>query len=555
MTKRFAFIIILLLSFAGFSQSQTIERPLILPLQDPAGIDTWLLGQAYGNTTGAYRFGDQWYSAGQGLHFGLDFSAPCGTPLVAVADGTVAFIDNLNFGSAPHNVILRHEALGLTSLYGHLLGRSPLLQGQEIRQGDFVGYSGDPDGTCESRPHLHLEIRTLDYRTALNPVEYMDANWNTLALIGSFSSRSYQINLDNSRQWQTLDDQPSVAFGGRTLNNYSAPYPAEETPPPNPPLARQTASLADDAVASLDILETTNCCWEQWWHPTDANRLFAIDGFENERASILEFNLAQDTLDIVGTAPPPYYSPDFSHRLRPFGNGIQIDNRDTGEVWTIDSTLAIPSINTDNTRLLWVVDGGDFVPGQPASTNDIYISDLNGGNLSLLLSEVGISAMWLDATRILLTISDRPYTQLDVYDIRDNSRYTLGRWYRPRGMTLAPAGERLMFYLAYQPNPDDNGVYWMDIAEGAQPNRVDWFGAYRWRDADSLFYIPFNPTNETHQLFYYDVTTGERRALTDPVSSPFTIMDGRWSVNADGSTILFRNANDRNLWLMDIVSQ
>ena len=56
--KRLIVILLFLLNFTGLSQSQTPELPLILPFQEPPGIDTWLLGQAYGNTTGAYRFGD-----------------------------------------------------------------------------------------------------------------------------------------------------------------------------------------------------------------------------------------------------------------------------------------------------------------------------------------------------------------------------------------------------------------------------------------------------------------------------------------------------------------
>ena len=49
---------------------------------------------------------------------------------MAVADGVVAFVDNAGFGSAPHNVILRHPEVGVTSLYGHLLERSALIEGQ-----------------------------------------------------------------------------------------------------------------------------------------------------------------------------------------------------------------------------------------------------------------------------------------------------------------------------------------------------------------------------------------------------------------------------------------
>ncbi len=554
--KRLTIILILLLSFTGLSQSQTAERPLILPFQEPPGIDTWLLGQAYGNTTGAYRFGDQWYSAGQGLHFGLDFSAPCGSSLVAVADGTVAFVDNLNFGSAPHNVLLRHDDLGLTTLYGHLQTRSPLVQGASIAQGDFVGYSGDPDSTCESRPHLHLEIRTLNYFTALNPVAYIDADWNALALIGSFSNRNFQMDLDNVRQWQFLDEQPDVAFGGRILNNYAAPYPAEDNPPGNLAVARITNPIVENLPVTLRLFDPTGCCPEQWWHPVEANRLFTIDGFANQRAAIYEYDANSGNLvNIVSNAPPPYYSPDYSHTVTAVGNIMQIQNTLSGDMWSIETTMAIPAINQDNSRLLWLVDGGDSIPGQDAPTNEVLVSDISGENLQLLFSEQGIGANWLDANRLILSISDRPFTQIDIYDVRDGSRYTLGRWYRPRGFSIAPGGNRLMFYLAYQPDPADNGVYWMDIEAGASQNRVDWFGAYRWRDADSLFYVPFEPGAASQRLMLYDVNSNSSRQLSDPAQQAFSIMDGGWSVNADGTKIIFRNGIDRNLWLMDIATQ
>lgn len=553
MRRIVAICVFLLLSISSM-QAQTAERPLILPFQDEAGIDTWLLAQAYGNTIGAYLFGDQWYSAGQGLHFGLDFTAPCGTPLVAVADGTVAFVDNLNFGSAPHNVILRHEALGLTSLYGHLQSRSTLVEGQSITQGDFVGFSGDPDSTCTSRPHLHLEIRTLDYRTALNPVAYIDANWSSLALVGGFSSRSFQMDLDNSRRWQTLDDQPNVAFGGQILNNYTTPYFREDAPPSNPILARETAPITENLPVSLRLFDPTGCCWEQWWHPTEPVRLFTLDGFAEQRAAIYAYDAPSGTLlTSIGTTPPPYLSPDYSHSVRLVNNQVEIQN--DVDLWIVQTNLNIPSINTDNTRLLWVEDGGSDIPGQDDPINSVFISDIRGADSQLLFAEQGLSAMWLDADRILLRISDSPFTQFDVYDVRDSSRYTLGRWYRPRGFSIAPGGNRLLFYLPSQPDPQDTGMYWMDIAEGATAQKVDWFGGYRWRDADSVFVVPFNPNTDVHQLLLFDIESNTTRSLTEPSQQPFSIMDGRWSVNADGTHILFRNAQDRNLWFMDIATE
>ena len=551
--KRFVVLIIFALLLAP-TQAQTTSKPLILPFQDAAGLNTWLLGQAYGNTTGAFNFGDQWYSAGQGLHFGLDFSAPCGTPLVAVADGVVAFVDNLNFGSAPHNLILRHDAIGLTTLYGHLQDTSPLRVGDVVNQGQFVGYSGDPDDTCQSRPHLHLEIRSLDYRTAYNPIDYMDANWESLSLVGRFGNRFFQMDLDNARRWITLDDQPSVSFGGRRLNAYTAAYPLpnDQTPPSNARLSTDVAPITAETTATLGLFEGTGCCWEFWWHPTDPNRAYAIDGYAGQRATVLEFDANGQLVAGLGDAPPAFYSPDYTHRITKLADGSLIQNIASGESWQVPTGDFMPALNVDNTRLLWIEFGGASVPGQEEPNNTIFISDARGSNPQALFTEAGIEARWLDSTRILLDLPQRPYTQLDVYDTVTSERYTLGRWYRPRGFSISPDGARMMFYLPQQPNPVDTGLYWMNIAPNATTQRVDWFGAYQWRDADSVFFIPFDPNTNTHHLRSYDVTTGATYRLTDPTTQPFTVMDGRWSVNADGSQIVFRNARDRSLWTLRV---
>ena len=66
----------------------------------------------------------------------------------------------------------------MTTLYGHLLERPSVQQYQTVKQGDMVGLSGDPDLTCDSRPHLHFEVRSLDYQIAYNPVDYINVPWD-----------------------------------------------------------------------------------------------------------------------------------------------------------------------------------------------------------------------------------------------------------------------------------------------------------------------------------------------------------------------------------------
>lgn len=208
------------------AQPPAPRRPFILPFKKPPGLDTWLMAQPYGNTIGAYFQRNTTYGASQGIHFGVDFSAPCGTELLAMADGVVFAADNLNFGSAPHNLMIDHPNLGYASFYGHLLERPRLQAGQRVSTGDVVALSGDPAGTCYGRPHLHLEIRDLRHVRKYNPIVLIDADWDNLALIGPFS-RTFERDLDDPRKWQHLDDQPDVVTGGPLVNDFANPWPPD----------------------------------------------------------------------------------------------------------------------------------------------------------------------------------------------------------------------------------------------------------------------------------------------------------------------------------------
>ncbi len=206
--------------------AQTARTPIFgLPFNTPPGPDSWFLGQPYGNTTGAFARRYEWYSAGQGLHFGIDFSAKCGTPVVAIGDGTVLKVDAREHGSGPHNLLIAHPE-GYTSLYGHLLERPPLRVGQQVKRGEVIALTGDPDVTCTSRPHLHLEIRDKSLRKAFNPHNLIAADWDALMLAGSFG-RGFQRDLDDPRKWQSAWDQPDTAFGGPMANEFERTWPED----------------------------------------------------------------------------------------------------------------------------------------------------------------------------------------------------------------------------------------------------------------------------------------------------------------------------------------
>jgi hypothetical protein len=533
--------------------AQSDSKPFILPVTTPPGPSTWLFGQPYGNTVGAFVRGREWYEAGQRLHFGIDISMPCGTPLVAMADGVVDYVDDFGFGAGPHNLLIRHDQVGVIILYGHLRQRPQLTPGQPVAQGEVVAHSGDPDVTCDSRPHLHLEVRGPTYRTAYNPVSYIEANWHVLAGIGSFSSRSFMQNLDNARQWMSLDDQPDVAFGGAPLNDYAAPYPdtSNGSPPSNPPLPR-APQPQPDGEWSMRRLTFDGCCPGAWWHPTQANLLYVIDGAPGQRAGIFEWNTDDGSLvTLVGQAPPPYLSADGAYSIERRGDQFAVrrlvDNAET----LVNTNGEWPSLNADDTRLIWMVGSEIPLPGEDRPLVDIWTADADGANTRIILSETGISAQWLDNTRLLVTKREEITTTIRVFDTANDAVFSLGAWNWLRSLSVAPGGGRLMFYTVYDPDPTLNGIYTIETQPEAQARLLDWFGAWRWRDADSVFYLPLNPSSPLHTLHYYHVPTGEDRTLTDPTTTPFTVANGDWSVSPDGDQIVFWNAQDLTLGILE----
>lgn len=557
--QKFVVLLLLILTLAPVTTAQS-SKPFIFPVAMPPGPTTWMLGQPYGNTTGAFNFGTAWYSAGQGLHFGLDLSMPCGTPLVAVADGVVAFADNLSFGSGPHNLLIRHDAVGLISLYGHLLTRPALVPGQPVRQGEVIAQSGDPDRTCDSRPHLHLEIRSLDYGTTYNPVDYIDVNWHSLAIVGSYSSTLFQGDMTNPRRWMSLDDQPAVRFGGRRLNEYLAAWPPanQYRAAPNPPLPKPYQPLPQDTRGSLRPVADSGCCWQRWWDARDPDRFYVIDGPDGARASVWAWSAADGTPQgVTGDTPPPATSPDGT--LQVYNNYGQTSIRRVADnfVYAVYTGGQTPAISADNSRMLWVTTSGVAVPGQGRLPATVWMADIDGGNPRMVVSDAGLSAQWLDATRMLISFAGAGrLTRLVVYDSAagdfQSASYTLGAWSWMRGLTVSPGGGRLLFYITQQDDPAASGLYMVETQPGASQRKLGWFGGWRWRDADSVYYIPLNADAYFHTLRHYDFVTGEDRVLADPGTLPFVVMNGDWTVSADGRRILFTNALDRRLTLLEL---
>jgi murein DD-endopeptidase MepM/ murein hydrolase activator NlpD len=113
------------------------------------------------------------------VHMGLDFQPPNDSPIYAIAAGTVSLSQDDSYGYGNHVYIDHGDLLGdgsnIQSLYAHMQhGSVPLVAGQEVEVGDFIGLVGET-GTATGI-HLHFEL--LVNGVQVDPFKWLQMNAN-----------------------------------------------------------------------------------------------------------------------------------------------------------------------------------------------------------------------------------------------------------------------------------------------------------------------------------------------------------------------------------------
>ena len=148
----------------------TVTPPLGLHVRYvfPLAANVWV-----GDTYGADRS-----DVPGGWHHGDDIFVPIGTPVVAVADGT---LNRVGWNKTGGWRLWVRDDVGDQFYYAHLSGYTPLaLEGGAVRAGDVLGFVGDSGDAITTPPHLHFEVHPrsllfLKYDGAVDPTGYLQA--------------------------------------------------------------------------------------------------------------------------------------------------------------------------------------------------------------------------------------------------------------------------------------------------------------------------------------------------------------------------------------------
>jgi len=136
--------------------------------------------------TEAVYFWDSWGAPRSGgrRHQGTDIMSPRGSAIVAVADGVVTKLDVGHMSG--YSIHVEH-ADGWVTSYLHLNNDTfgtdddeggtwtaffpTLMEGDEVKAGQVIGYVGDSGNAEGTRPHTHFELKHDGKKT--NPYPYL----------------------------------------------------------------------------------------------------------------------------------------------------------------------------------------------------------------------------------------------------------------------------------------------------------------------------------------------------------------------------------------------
>ena len=150
-----------------FVEAKLTAGGYVFPVYGPAA--------SFTDTFGAARATVAW-------HHGADIFAPLGTPVLAVADGTVF---KIGWNTVGGNRFWLRDRQGNYFYYAHLAGFSTYaVNGAQVKAGTVLGFVGNTGDAAGTPYHLHFEIHPvsllhLGYDGVVNPTPFLQA-WRRL---------------------------------------------------------------------------------------------------------------------------------------------------------------------------------------------------------------------------------------------------------------------------------------------------------------------------------------------------------------------------------------
>jgi roadblock/LC7 domain-containing protein len=326
-----------------------------------------------------------------------------------------------------------------------------------------------------------------------------------------------------------------------------------ETPPAPPtPLRFITPAPTPTPGPSLRALTTGGCCTQPFWSPDGSQVWFIDKPGETQSSGVWGVNVQGGEPQFI-TGKIGVFSPDGALIAYPEAGQTLVERLATGERWAVPAGGRAIAFSPDSTLVAW--------QESSSSANfdrrlvEIWVSGIDGRNARQVAQVIGggLAGWFPDSARLLIsgreTFGAEPF--LAALRLSDGALTGVARGPNLRGALVSPGGGWVAYQISFSGDLSRDGL-WIARADGSQAQQVRAFGAYRWRAEGRLLIVPLELNMGSHRLLEADAATGELRELTNPYRTTFRIAAGDWSLSPDGNRIVFVNAADRNLWLLEL---
>jgi Tol biopolymer transport system component len=317
-----------------------------------------------------------------------------------------------------------------------------------------------------------------------------------------------------------------------------------------------TVTPSPTPVPPIKQLTDGGCCVQPAWSPDSQQVWFLDKPSPDAPVGIYAVRIDQPltepfrVLDLIGL-----YSRDLSLVAYPEGRDTIVERLSDGERWVIPNRGHEVIFSPDGKRIAWEIEEIDGPFDQRRT--DVYLARFTGEDAVLVATVYGGGFQtWLDEQRILfsgrpsLAVRERTLT---VLGLGSNVAVDLVTAERISGITASADGSWLAYFISFNDDAARNSI-WVQRTDGSEARRLDFWGAYQWRDDARLLYIPMRQSSpdEPFVIWEYDTATDQSRPVTDAATAPIQIANGDWRVSPDGRYVVYVNSADLNLWLVEL---
>jgi hypothetical protein len=309
------------------------------------------------------------------------------------------------------------------------------------------------------------------------------------------------------------------------------------------------------AIAEVETMQITTggcCAYPAWSHDSEWV-LFLDNPSESEPAGLYGVPVDGGKPTLIHARVGAYSNSKAMVAYYEAGR-MYVERWADGTRWPIPSEGRIVRFSPSGRQVGWEITTKS-IQFPEVRQRKIWLSNSDGTQAREIVTvNGGVFVGWLDGeSTILVTGRLAPSTPAGIWRIafEDGAGKLLHEVNRPRSPLLSPNGEWLAYYVAFDSDPERNGL-WVMRTDGTDIQKLNLFGAYRWREDGVLLVIPIDLNASGSSLWQVDLLRGETTRLTDSDTSHIPIANNDWQPSPDGTRIVFLSSVDRNLWVFSL---